>query len=285
VSLISTGGLHRAFSRSGIQGSIVQAFDWDPTACHVYAANHSPHLVTKVDISSLTPSTLASFKADVWLLSPACQPYTTLNPNAKGHLDPRAASFLHLVQHVLPQLAEQSAHPSHLLVENVAGFENSSTRRILLLILRSLGYTTLELLLTPLQYGIPNSRLRYYLLAKLSPLTFPRVMERTSDDVWRHIPGQPNWVDYRLHQAIPEEVRSTINASAPSVRPLEEYLDYDQGASGSHQIPDKVLLKYGRLFDIVLPSSTRTCCFTRGRSAFLASIVSSPISEQVTLSS
>ena len=143
--------------------------------------------------------------------------------------------------------------------------ENSSTRQILLLILRSLGYTTLELLLTPLQYGIPNSRLRYYLLAKLRPMTFPNVLEDTFDDVWRRIPGQRNWVDYRLHQATPEEVH---DISDHSIRPLKEYLDYDQGASDSHQIPDKILLKYGRLFDIVLPISNRTCCFTRGWSAF-----------------
>lgn len=154
--------------------------------------------------------------------------------------------------------------------------ENSSTRRILLSILRSLGYTTLELLLTPLQYGIPNSRLRYYLLAKLHPMTFPHVLEGTSDNVWRHIPGQVNWVDDRLHQATPEEVYGVINTSDHSVRPLKEYLDYDQGASVSLQVPDKVLLKYGRLFDIVLPSSKRTCCFTRGRSVFLAYIVCSP---------
>jgi len=29
-------------------------------------------------------------------------------------------------------------------------------------------------------------------------------------------------------------------------------------------IPEKVLIKWGRLFDIVKPSSRRTCCFTRG---------------------
>jgi tRNA (cytosine38-C5)-methyltransferase len=165
--------------------------------------------------------------------------------------------------------------------------ENSSTRQILLLTLRSLGYTTLELLLTPLQYGIPNSRLRYYLLAKLRPMAFPHVLEGTSNDVWRHIPGQLKWIDHRLLQTSPEEVCDVMNVSDGSVRPVKEYLDYEQGASCSHPIPDKVLFKYGRLFDIVLPSSKQTCCFTRGWPAYpaSASIVISPTSEQVTLSS
>ena len=42
----------------------------------------------------------------------------------------------------------------------------SSTRTRLLHTLAALGYATQELLLTPLQFGVPNSRLRYYLLAR-----------------------------------------------------------------------------------------------------------------------
>ena len=56
-------------------------------------------------------------------MSPACQPYTVLNPKAKGAADPRAKSFLHLIENVLPALSERGAAPVRLLVENVAGFE------------------------------------------------------------------------------------------------------------------------------------------------------------------
>jgi tRNA (cytosine38-C5)-methyltransferase len=43
---------------------------------------------------------------------------------------------------------------------------------------------------------------------------------------------------------------------------IREYLDTDvDEASG---VPEKVLKKWGRLFDIVKPSSARSCCFTRG---------------------
>lgn len=66
---------------------------------------------------------LEPLNADLWLLSPACQPYTVLNPKAKGAADPRARSFLHLMEDVLPALAERGAAPARLLVENVAGFE------------------------------------------------------------------------------------------------------------------------------------------------------------------
>jgi len=77
----------------------------------------------QVDISRLSAEQLAAYNADLWLLSPACQPYTVLNPNAKGAADSRAQSFLYIVQQVLPKLKEINALPSRLLVENVAGFE------------------------------------------------------------------------------------------------------------------------------------------------------------------
>ena len=80
-------------------------------------------LRSQVDIGTLDADTLEPLNANVWLLSPACQPYTVLNPRAKGAADPRAKSFLHLIENVLPALAARGAAPAYLLVENVAGFE------------------------------------------------------------------------------------------------------------------------------------------------------------------
>ena len=46
---------------------------------------------------------------------------------------------------------------------------------------------------------------------------------------------------------------------------LEPYLDeLTEEEEKVYGIPDRVLEKWGRLFDIVLPTSTRTCCFIRG---------------------
>ncbi|KNZ78224.1 DNA methyltransferase like protein [Termitomyces sp. J132] len=241
------GGLHLAFKRSGVDGSVVQAFDWDQTACQVYSTNFPQSTVQKVDIATLTAADLVPYNADFWLLSPACQPYTVLNPNANGASDPRAKSFLHLIQIVLPDMTSANNQPSHLLVENVAGFETSSTRQILLSVLQSLGYTTLELLITPLQFGIPNSRLRYYLLARFAH-QFPHVPADTSGDN--------------------DKTSDDLLPTTSPVRKVQEYLDSDEILNNPHPnaVPDRVLIRWGRLFDIVLPSSQRTCCFTRGYS-------------------
>lgn len=174
-------------------------------------------------------------------MSPACQPYTILNPNAKGALDPRAKSFLHLIQDVLPTLAADGHHPSYILVENVAGFEKSSTREVLVNTLHELDYHTTEFLLSPSQYGIPNSRLRYYLLARKTPFC-----ETTSNN---------DGVVKTMLGGVDEKPTSE----------LRRYLDSEQEqVFQDFKVPDRILEKWGRLFDIVLPYHNRSCCFTRG---------------------
>ncbi|KAJ6577107.1 S-adenosyl-L-methionine-dependent methyltransferase, partial [Mycena sp. CBHHK59/15] len=254
------GGLHLALSRSNVPVSITHAFDWDQTACDVYSANFGPGIARKLDILTLTAPYLASLQASLWLLSPACQPYTVLNPSAKAELDPRAKSFLYLVQNILPELARENAHPTHFLVENVAGFETSSTRKILVSTLRGLGYTTSEVLLTPLQFGIPNSRLRYYFLAKRAPFGFNHLKNGEDGGTLRHIPGRGDntWVDRRL-----VDPTTTSSSADDAVNEIRQYLD-EHVDDGAHAISDKTLYKWGRLFDIVVPSSRRTCCFTSG---------------------
>ncbi|KIY65370.1 S-adenosyl-L-methionine-dependent methyltransferase [Cylindrobasidium torrendii FP15055 ss-10] len=218
------GGLHLAFSRaqSSHVHSIVGSFDWDQTAARVYAHNFPGTPAQRVDINTLSANALP--EADVWLLSPACQPYTVLNPNAKGAEDPRAASFLHLIRNVLPNMHNG---PRFLLVENVAGFETSSTRDTLYNTLVSLDYHVKELGLSPNQFGIANSRKRYYCLARRAPF---------EDEM--------------------------ILPAGEAPRPLVEYLD--DSVDEAYSIPTKILEKWGRLYDIVKPRHTRSCCFTRG---------------------
>jgi tRNA (cytosine38-C5)-methyltransferase len=117
------GGLHLALKRSSQSATILRAFDRDHLACQVYSANFPSIPLSKVDISTLSLHHLQSLHADLWLCSPSCQPYTVLNPNAKGSSDPRATSFLHLISSVLPQLVTSESAPTRILVENVAGFE------------------------------------------------------------------------------------------------------------------------------------------------------------------
>lgn len=143
--------------------------------------------------------------------------------------------------------------------------------------------------MTPLQFGIPNSRLRYYLLAKLKPLSFAHAhgtdVDGNDTAVWRCIPGGGDaWVDPRMRSLgglSGDEARGSDEGAfveggvGPEVDEIRRYLDVAEeeevhARPGSnayphpHAVPDGVLVKWGRLFDIVLPSARRSCCFTRG---------------------
>ncbi|CBZ54130.1 putative DNA methyltransferase 2 [Neospora caninum Liverpool] len=99
-------------------------------------------------------------EADVWLLSPPCQPYTRGGKREDLH-DPRARGLLNLLD-CLERLADP---PKLLFLENVRGFEESQTRARLLKVLRQRAYQVEEFLLSPTQLGFPNTRVRYYCLA------------------------------------------------------------------------------------------------------------------------
>lgn len=77
--------------------------------------------------------------------------------------------------------------------------------------------------------------------------------------------GEP-WVDEREQEDL-------------SVRELRDYLDEytDTDSEFPYGIPSKTLMKWGRLFDIVTPSSRRTCCFTRGEHVYFQTAVSNVI--------
>lgn len=70
---------------------------------------------------------------------------------------------------MLALLKDVPRPPSRILLENVKGFETSCARAEVLQVLCAKGYFVKEFLLCPSQLGVPNSRLRYYLLAALTP--------------------------------------------------------------------------------------------------------------------
>ena len=107
-------------------------------------------------------------------------------------------------------------------------------------------YSYQELLITPLQLGIPNMRRRYYLLARSATLPpFPTHPEGVLD----YIPGRCE--PWRGDYSAVDEIKS--------------YLDHENAYDyKAYEIPQKTLHTWGRLFDITLPSQKHTNCFIRG---------------------
>ncbi len=69
------------------------------------------------------------------------------------------------------------------------------------------------------------------------------------------------WVS-GIDQGILKEIPGRV---AGEIKAVRDYLDHDVE---EYMVPDRVLTKWGRLFDIVLPGDRKTCCFTSGN-AFL----------------
>ncbi|XP_046859292.1 tRNA (cytosine(38)-C(5))-methyltransferase-like isoform X2 [Xenia sp. Carnegie-2017] len=83
--------------------------------------------------------------------------------------DPRTKSFLHILR-IIKKLP---LPPTFIFLENVKGFEVSETRDELIQTLKETNYSFQEFLLTPSQFGIPNSRLRYFIFAVHEPFKLP----------------------------------------------------------------------------------------------------------------
>lgn len=161
------GGCASALSDTA---SVVAAVDINLNALEAYAHNFS-HTTVARSIESIPAETLEHWKADLWWLSPPCQPYT-----ARGRRrdldDPRAASLLALMSRI------GESCPNYLALENVPGFCHSRVYERLMTQLQQTGYTVRESFLCPTELGVPNRRLRYYLVAsrrELRPWTSPPI--------------------------------------------------------------------------------------------------------------
>lgn len=107
-------------------------------------------------------------------------------------------------------------------------------------VLKENGFNYQEFLVSPTDLGIPNSRLRYYLIASKDPLDFPQ--------------------QSGLIQSL--ETFRTL-ASFPAFGPkISDYLE-DLSSFDEYKIKDELLLKRAEVIDIITAESDRSCCITK----------------------
>ena len=144
------------------RAEVVAAMDINETALEIYRRNY-PHTTLPVNLEFISTSDLQSWNADLWWLSPPCQPFTVRGLRRDTE-DSRTRSFLRLIDCLV------ESTPTYLALENVPGFRGSQTHTVLRSALDELGYTVQEVVLCPTELGIPNRRQRLYLVAGLGPL-------------------------------------------------------------------------------------------------------------------
>lgn len=157
------GGMHYALEQSNIPYEVLQAFEISDICTKIYKHNFPNNKVVPKLIETFPFAFFADLCPDIWTLSPPCQPFTRTGIQL-GEEDKRSASFVYLLDEILPRL---DTKPKFIIIENVKGFDESSMRDRMIQVLGECGYYVEEFLLSPMQFGIPNMRLRYYCLARL----------------------------------------------------------------------------------------------------------------------
>ncbi|MEE8522838.1 MAG: DNA cytosine methyltransferase [Thermoanaerobaculia bacterium] len=179
------GGLAAALQPAAGVTEIVAAVDVNRLATDVYCRNFPDHQVVTAVVESVAAESWRRWNADLWWLSPPCQPFTRRG-NRRDLADPRTATLLA----VLERLAE--IRPRYVALENVPPFRGSGTHGRWLRTLERSGYTAVrETVLCPTELGIPNRRRRYYLVAGRVPrlLPFPAPRQRSDSSAVRPLAG------------------------------------------------------------------------------------------------
>ena len=221
------GGFAAAVAGTPIR--IAAALDQSAVALSVYRLNFPEHDLRQADLEQIRAGELAAYGAELWWLSPPCQPYSVRGAG-RDLDDPRARSLVRLL--AILTAMDDDALPRHLALENVPGFAGSQAREKLTGLLTARGYRLRERQLCPTELGIPSRRPRYYLIASRRSLT----AHLTAGEM----PGRPlrDFLDLALNENPPPELL----------------------------LPPEVLSRFGDGFRILDPDddTAYTTCFTGG---------------------
>ncbi|VDN23579.1 unnamed protein product [Dibothriocephalus latus] len=278
------GGMHLALSASSLEFEVVKALDINDTANNVYNSAHPGKLAYNRTLESLSESECLGLKADLWTMSPPCQPFTRMGKRKLGE-DSRSHSFHRVITLI------QTVRPAAIFLENVKGFELSDAWKELIEALFHAGYEIRQFLLTPLQFGIPNCRLRFYLVAKLrgsADNSVPFCASLPVLDKVTSVSDALQLCERAIIRVPPPDAPSLPNCScavcagklkhisAPPSEHFDEYLEFCRPLSDfllpDDDLPESLFLrgekamKFYRALDIVTPESHKSACFTKGYS-------------------
>ena len=190
--------------------------------------------------------------ADIWTMSPPCQPFTTTRgAQSLGTLDTRNKGLFFLLQTLL----ELELKPRWILLENVAAFGSSDVLHLTKKVLSHCGYTYEEFLLSPITcVGVPNHRLRYYLSCFRKESFDGRLAGLTAEEA---VDG--------VHRSLP-----SLAFSHPHVRCIGDYLLAEESMPPS-ELAELMLTKEvlgatwaAARISIVGRFDTTSFCFTKG---------------------
>lgn len=225
--------------------------DVNTVANAVYAHNYKGTNVKTRNIQSLTEKEVTKLNANMLLMSPPCQPHTRQGLQRDVE-DKRSCALSHLCS-----LIPECESLQYILMENVKGFERSQARNQYIEALEYSGFYWREFILTPTQFSVPNTRHRYYCIARREK-DFPY----EAGKIWEQMPG------------------TSVDSTQQSLAKISTIIE--PNAPHETLVPEDVLAKRILVMDIVHPDQSRSMCFTKGYTHYTEGTGSAytPLSEE-----
>lgn len=208
--------------------------DINTVANQVYAHNHSKTRIWNKNIDNLTADIINNLQIELILMSPPCQPHTRVG-NRRDVQDNRSTALNRICS-----ILKDCHTVKYILMENVKGFEISQAHTNYVSALKDSGYNYREFVLSPTILGVPNTRHRYYCLAR-KPEDFS-----FGNCLWQKFPAEEE------ADSVPVAKISTILEDLPNEVAERDYL-----------LDEKTLERRILLLDIVTSDGTNTMCFTK----------------------
>uniref|UniRef100_A0A0G4GDE9 DNA (cytosine-5-)-methyltransferase n=1 Tax=Chromera velia CCMP2878 TaxID=1169474 RepID=A0A0G4GDE9_9ALVE len=271
---------------------VVAAVDNNEDALSVYSHNFPETKVLKRNVETLDFEFWDKAAATCWMMAPPCQPYCRRGLK-KASQDARSWSFFRLLD-VLGRL-DPEKRPRLIILENVQGFETSDSHDLMLKELESLAFACHEFLLSPIHFGMPNFRMRFFLVAVRKEGTCPnQTASPPPEDPLRFIPGFEGPGEFcceisRIGQLLDSHLVEDTTARAQEGR-LSELLPRTEGEGGPGNgapvsmaacreplqkaydgswslddllVPLPVKERSWRSIDVVQETDVYSCCFTK----------------------
>ncbi|KHN80752.1 tRNA (cytosine-5-)-methyltransferase [Toxocara canis] len=238
------GGFHYALKESVAHFEVLLAFDINDVVNAVYAHNFPGTTIRQCNIQSLKADFYDNQNADLWTMSPPCQPFTK-----KGAQRDVADRRCDALKSICSALQRMRRPPRFICVENVCGFETSSAHAMLVEVLTELEYELQEFILSPADLAIPNSRPRYYLLAKRNPGS--------------SLVGMSGFISRKL----PDCATSTNHLP----HYIGEFVCDECDRDTRLRLDERMAARYAKGIDMVTRKSTRSSCFTKSYSLLISS--------------
>ncbi len=252
------GGLSLGARRSGIE--ILYAVERDPNAAKTFSFNHPGTHVINDDIKNIQNFQIHTAKSDHLILfgGPPCQGFSTSNQKTRNRMNPQNWLFYEFIRFV------KKLKPRWIVIENVKGItetENGLFGQLLYQEFQELGYFCSVHLLCASDFGIPQKRNRFFLIASQKPasLNFEAYKKKEIVSVYDAISDLPSLPNGANSDVLPYKC-SPVSEYATKLRGglsecsghfvtknseavLQRYTHIPPGGNWS-SIPDKLMSNY-----------------------------------------